>query len=54
MSEKLSKIGKNSVVALAIVGAISVVLTIVRVVVARKNEPQVGVELDNANGDTQE
>lgn len=47
MSEKLSKIGKNSVVALAIVGAISVVLTIVRVVVARKNEPQVGVELDN-------
>jgi hypothetical protein len=54
MSEKLSKIGKNSVVALAIVGAISVVLTIVRVVVARKSEPEVKVELDNANGDTQE
>lgn len=54
MSENLSKIGKNSVVALAIVGAISVVLTIVRVVVARKNEPEFKVELDTAYGDNQE
>lgn len=53
MFEKLAKIGKNSVVALAIVGAISVVLTVVRIVAIHKNEPEIKVELDTDNGDEQ-
>lgn len=47
MKEKLTRFGKNSVIALAIVGVVSIALTISRIFVARKDDQQLGVELDH-------
>jgi hypothetical protein len=51
MKEKLTKFGKNSVVALAIVGVVSIALTVSRIFAARKAGQQFGVELDHGSED---